>query len=81
MSSSLYEIIELGNGEIGLRRAGEEGEPLVRIKFSAEAEYYLSDAKLEVAKSMIEAGLETVSELLEEGEPERGLQAEIRTLH
>lgn len=81
MSSSLYEIIDLGNGEFGLRRAGEEGEPLVRIKFSSEAEYYLGDARLEVAKSMIEAGLETVGELLEESEEVRGLQAEIRTLH
>jgi len=71
MSSSLYEIIELANGEIVLRRADEEGEPLVSISFSEEALYFLNDAKFEVAKAMIEAGLDAVSEpeeVAEEGE-------------
>ncbi|AFU97460.1 hypothetical protein [Simiduia agarivorans] len=62
MSSDLYEIIELSTGEIALRRAAEEGEPLVVIKFSEESLYFLKDAKYEVAKAMIEAGMEAAGE-------------------
>lgn len=63
MSADLYEVIELPSGEIALRRAGEEGEPLVRIHFSEESLHFLQDAKYEVAKAMIEAGMEAASEL------------------
>ncbi len=68
MSSSLYEIVELENGEIALQRAGEEdSEPLVSIRFSEESLYYLNSARLVVAKAMIEAGLEVLGDLSEEG--------------
>lgn len=62
--STLYEIIELPNGDIALQRADEEeGEPLVSIRFSKESMYFLNDAKIEVAKAMIEAGLEAAGEI------------------
>ncbi|WP_075185246.1 hypothetical protein [Teredinibacter haidensis] len=64
--STLYEIVELEDGEIALQKADEKGEPLVRIRFSEESLYYLNDAKLDVAKAMIEAGLEAASELQDE---------------
>jgi len=79
MSSSLYEIVELADGQVGLRRAGEDGEPLVTIAFSSDALAYIQDAKLEVVKAMIEAGLEVTSELLESQEPE--FDGELRVLH
>lgn len=60
--TTLFEIIELPNGEIALRRAGEGGEPLVSIRFSPESLHFIHDAKLEVAKAMIEAGLEAAGE-------------------
>lgn len=63
MSASLYEIIELPNGDVVLRRADEEGEPLVSIRFSAESQYYLKDGKFEIAKAMIEAGMEVAGDL------------------
>ena len=63
MSSDLYEIIELSTGEIALRRAAEEGEPLVVIKFSEESLHFLKDAKYEVAKAMIEAGMEAAGDM------------------
>lgn len=65
--SSLYEIIELTNGDIVLKRvdAEDESEPLVAIKFSEESLFFLGEAKLEIAKAMIEAGLDTVSEIVE----------------
>lgn len=66
MSSTLYEIVELASGEIVLRRADEEGDPLVSISFSEEALYFLNDAKFDVAKIMIEAGIDAVGETEEE---------------
>ncbi|GAB3091694.1 hypothetical protein G8770_13075 [Aestuariicella hydrocarbonica] len=82
MSSSLYEIVELADGGVGLRRAGEEGsEPLVCIKFSKEAEDFLSDGRFDVVKAMIEAGLEAVGELSEQSQEEYALEPEQRTLH
>ncbi|BFM11471.1 hypothetical protein R50072_16240 [Simiduia litorea] len=63
MSSDLYEIIELSTGEIALRRASEDGEPLVVIKFSEESIHFLKEGKYEVAKAMIEAGMEAAGEL------------------
>ncbi len=71
--ASLYEIVELPNGEIALQRADDSGErhgePLVSIRFSEESLYFLNDAKFDVAKAMIEAGLEVASDI-EEEDPE-----------
>lgn len=65
--SSLYEIVELDEGDVALRRAGDlDSVPLVTIKFSEESQYFLENMRFEVAKSMIEAGLEAVAELSEE---------------
>ncbi|WP_188151417.1 hypothetical protein [Teredinibacter waterburyi] len=61
--STLYEIIELPNGEIALQKADENGEPLVSIRFSEESLYFLNDAKFDVAKAMIEAGLEAAGDI------------------
>ncbi|SMF31189.1 hypothetical protein SAMN02745866_02047 [Alteromonadaceae bacterium Bs31] len=61
--SDLYEIAELDDGEIVLQRADEKGEPLVRIKFSEESLFFLNDAKYDVAKAMIEAGLDAAHDL------------------
>lgn|GEM_PF-105476 len=67
--TTLYEILELSTGEIVLKRMDEEetqeGEavdvdataPIVSIKFSEEALFFLGSAKIEIAKAMIEAGL------------------------
>ncbi len=66
--STLYEIVELVDGEIVLRRADEDGEPLVSISFSEEALYFLNNSKFSVAKAMIEAGLEAASEESAESE-------------
>lgn len=61
--STLFEIIELPNGDIALRRADESGEPLVSIRFSSESLYFLNESKIEIAKAMIEAGLEAAGEV------------------
>jgi len=64
MTASLYEIIELPNGDVVLRRVDEDGEPLLSIRFSPESQHYLKEGKFEIAKAMIEAGLEVAGDLM-----------------
>jgi hypothetical protein len=66
MSAILYEIVMLPDGDFALRRADEEEEPLIRIHFSEQARMMLQDADLDVAKAMIDAGIDKVEELGEE---------------
>lgn len=83
--SSLYEIVELESGEVALRRAdGSETPPLVTIKFSEESRYYLDEAQFDIAKIMIEAGLDAVADLSDEVEEQENLAeltAESTLLH
>jgi len=62
--ADFFEIIELSNGDIGLRKADDTSEEMiVRIKFSEEARENLKNNHIEVAHAMIEAGVNKVSEL------------------
>ena len=61
--SSVLEIIEMVNGDIVLKPAGENNKPLLTIRFSAEANKYVSNDRIEVAKAMINAGIDALSEL------------------
>lgn len=70
MPASLLEIIDLGDGEIVLQRADDDSEPLVRIRFSDESRVYLMDNGLEVAKAMIQAGIQAAAMIAEQGEME-----------
>ncbi|WP_020210393.1 hypothetical protein [Gilvimarinus chinensis] len=69
MSASLYEIVELANGDVVLQRADEEGEPLLCIKFSTESLSFMREGKFDIAKAMIEAGMEAAGDLAD-AEPE-----------
>ena len=84
MSSSLLEIVELPDGEIVLQRAEEDGEPLVEIRFSDEARVYLMDGTLEVARAMIQAGIQEAARLAEQGDievTEEPAETQPRVLH
>ncbi len=70
MSASLLEIVDLGDGEIVLQRADDDSEPLVTIRFSEESRVYMMDNSLEVAKAMIQAGIQAAAEMAEQGEME-----------
>ena len=70
MSASLLEIVDRGDGVIVLQRADEESEPLVTIHFSEDACHYLMDNGLEVAKAMIQAGIQAVAVITERGDAE-----------
>lgn len=64
--SSLFELIELSNGDIALQRVDKEDkdqQPLVRIQFSDESEVALNTLKMAVARAMVEAGIEAYSEI------------------
>ena len=84
MSSSLLEIIELPDGDIILQRADEDGEPLVEIRFSDETRVYLMDGALEVARAMIQAGIQAAARLAEQGDievTEEPVESQPRVLH
>ena len=86
MSASLLEIVDLGDGEVVLQRADDDSEPLVSIQFSEEACAYLMENNLEVAKVMIQAGIQAAAKMaemsgLEMESNESTEKAEQRTLH
>lgn len=65
--SSFYEIIELMNGDVALARADDENnEPLVTIRFSSESLAFLGEEKFNVAKAMIEAGMEAAGDIADQ---------------
>ena len=86
MSTSLLEIVDLGDGEVVLQRADDDSEPLVSIQFSEEASAYLMENNLEVAKVMIQAGIQAAAKMavmsgVEMESSESAEKAEQRTLH
>ncbi len=65
--SSFYEIIELINGDVALSRADDENsEPLVTIRFSSESLAFLGEEKFNVAKAMIEAGMDAAGDIADQ---------------
>jgi hypothetical protein len=66
----LLEIVDRGNGEIIVQRADDDSEPLVTIRFSDEARAYMMDNGLEVAKAMIQAGMQAAAIMSERGDVE-----------
>ena len=82
MPSSLLEIVDLGDGEIVLQRADDDSEPLVTINFSEETRIYLMDNGLEVAKAMIQAGIQAAAAIAEQVEMDSAATSEApRILH
>ncbi|EPC03499.1 hypothetical protein L861_18340 [Litchfieldella anticariensis FP35 = DSM 16096] len=63
--TAILEIVELADGEIVLRPAEGEGEPLMRIRFSDEAADLLRQSRFEVAQEMIDHAI-TRSKLWQE---------------
>jgi hypothetical protein len=61
MSTPSFELIILENGDIGLQRAGVD-ETLVQVKFSSKVKDYLGEHHIEVAKQMIDSGIQAVIE-------------------
>ena len=81
MSTSLLEIVDLGNGEIVLQRADDSSEPLVTIKFSEESQTYLLENGLEVARVMIQAGIRAAAAIVQESDESNSDTSTIQTVH
>ena len=82
MSASLLEIVDLGDGEIVLQRADDDSEPLVTIRFSDESRSYMMDSGLEIAKAMIQAGIEAAAAMAERDQDVEAMEEEApRVLH
>ena len=82
MATALLEIVDCGNGEIVLQNADDDSEPMVTIRFSDEARAYMMDNGLEVAKAMIQAGIQAAALISEQDEEEpESLQDAQRVLH
>ncbi|MCL5041210.1 MAG: hypothetical protein M1440_01825 [Gammaproteobacteria bacterium] len=77
MPSPFLEIVELSDGRVALRRSDDDGEPLLVIEFSVDAQDYLQGQYIEVAKAMISAGMQMAGQVIEEDE----LLPEERVLH
>ena len=81
MALTEFELVMMEDGEVALQRSGSD-EPLVRITFSPEVLNYLDGRHVEVAKSMMDAGIQTVFEINEERAPDADSGDETRpTLH
>jgi hypothetical protein len=55
------ELVELANGDVVLQRSEGDENPLVTIRFSAETKEHINGSCLEVARAMVQAGIEAVS--------------------
>ncbi|WP_292955106.1 MULTISPECIES: hypothetical protein [unclassified Neptuniibacter] len=73
-SEMVLEIIELENGELAIRNADSDDEPMIKVNFSEELRDKLSGEYLDVARVMLTAGIQMVAEtgleLNEKEEPE-----------
>ena len=68
MPTSMLEIVDCGNCELVLQSAEDDSEPMVTIRFSDEARAYMMDNGLEVAKAMIQAGIQAAALISEQEE-------------
>ncbi len=63
MSTGVFEIVQLPNGDYALQPAGDAGEHLLKISFSQEAKAFLGDKDVSVAKAMIGAAVKAVENI------------------
>lgn len=65
MPTSFLEIVELPDGRIVLRRAEDE-TTLVTLDFSEDAKLFLQGQHVEIAKAMINVGVQMAGSMTEE---------------
>lgn len=54
---AILELVQLESGELALRNAGSEAQPLVTIQFNDEVKALLGEHTAVVAQSMVQAAL------------------------
>ncbi len=84
MPTAFLEIIELPDGRLMLRRAGDE-MVLVTLEFSEQARQFLQGQHIEVAKAMFDTGVQLAGQIAEgevlDGLPESDAEYGARILH
>lgn len=63
MTRFLLEIVQLKSGEIVLKRADDDGAPLISISFSEESKSYIGESGIDIAKVMIQAGIQAAAQI------------------
>ena len=58
----VLEIVELEDGELAIRSAESDSEPMIKVNFSDDLRDKLSDQYLDVARVMLTAGIQMVAE-------------------
>ena len=59
---AILELVQLEGGELALRNAGSEKEPLVKIQFNDEERKLLGDEMPVIAQHMVQAALFAIME-------------------
>ena len=59
---AILELVQLEGGELALRNAGSEKEPLVKIQFNVEVKMLLGDQMPVIAQHMVQAALYALME-------------------
>ena len=59
---AILELVQLEGGELALRNAGSEKEPLVKIQFNDEVKMLLGDQMPVIAQHMVQAALYALME-------------------
>ena len=81
MALTEFELVMMEDGEVALQRAGGD-ETLVTIRFSPDVLDYLDGKHLDVAKSMMDAGIKTAFDVVEEpAVPAESAQSKAHTIH
>ncbi len=62
-SSTYLELVELAGGDIVLRHSNGEDDPMVLIRFSEESREWLGSSRLEVARHMVQAGIQAFNRI------------------
>ena len=82
---SFFEIVVLPNGDIALKRGNDADEPLIRISFSKEVEGFSDESKIDLARVMIEAGIDLFDkmdlDILQSAEEENNFSGTSRLIH
>ena len=75
------ELVHLENGDIALRRADDPQHPMVIIKFSDESLNLIATDRLEIARAMVEAGIQRFGDIQMRRVEEAEAAAEQGLLH
>jgi len=81
MSEPRIELVQLPNGDIALRHSDKPDEPLVTIIISDQVQDLLPMDKIDIAQSMVEAGIERYRDIQVERVEDAQTATEAGLLH